>query len=323
MSTLRNKTGFMSCLVVLALLGPGVFPAGASNGQDLLADGLVMEETFSPGRGRSVGRIQVVQGDAVIMHADILKGYRAERGLRLYDGDTLVTLENAKIRFRLNDGSILSLSSETKLTLNKSVYQNKTKQRSSFLGMALGKARFFVVKLMDYKRSEFKVKTPTAVCGVRGSDFILEVSALETVATALENTEIEIRSLEFPDEKPITLKDFEMSRSLKGKPLTKPMKLSPEEIKLKKESFAGVEPDADDTQPGDKEDAADEEVDDTGVDDVDELGENLDLEDFEGIGNMPRDLGNGGFLIPETDPGDKNAEALKTPGELPDFPQKP
>ncbi|MBW1891166.1 MAG: FecR domain-containing protein, partial [Deltaproteobacteria bacterium] len=59
----------------------------------------------------------------------------------------------------MNDGSILSLASRTKLELNKSVYDQKKKSRSSFLNMVLGKARFLVVKLLKFKRTEFKVKT--------------------------------------------------------------------------------------------------------------------------------------------------------------------
>lgn len=315
----------MACVVVFILLAAGTLPAGAFTGQGLLPEGLVMEETFSPGRGRSVGRLQVVLGDAVIIHAGKLTGYRAERGLRLYNGDTLITLEDGKLRFRMNDGSILSLSSETKLTLNKSVYQKKSKERASFMSMAFGKARFLVVKLLDFKHSEFKVKTPTAVCGVRGSDFILEAEALETVASALENTEIEIQSLEYPDEKPVILKDFEMSKVAKGQRPTRPMKLSPEEIQRKKAGFGGVESDSDDAKSDDEDVSSDAEVDDSGVDDAGELAKDLDLEDFEELEPDRRlvNIPDPEPIIPRTDPDDENTEALKVPAELPGFPGQP
>jgi hypothetical protein len=319
MSILRNKTIFISCWVVLILLGTGVLPVGASNGQGLLPEGLVVEKTFSPGRGRSVGRVQRVQGEAVIMHADILKGYEAANGMRLYNKDTIITLENAKIRFRLNDGSILSLSSETKLTLNKSVYEKEKKQRSSFLGMAFGKARILVVKLLDFKRSEFKIKTPTAVCGVRGSDFILEATATETTATALEKTEIELLSLAFLDEKPLILKEYETSRVKRGQRPTPLVKLPYDEIERKRKLFLDVTPE-EGTDMQDDDGLGSKAGDDAGVDDVAELGgEELNLE---GMEIPPPDIEK---PLPVPDPPKVKDTVLEgnLAGELPNFPITP
>jgi len=246
---------------------PGIVPAQAAT---VLPQGLVMEDIYSPGRGRPVGIVQQVLGDVVIMHGDVLKGYRAKRGIHLYKGDTVMTLEYGKVRFKLNDGSILSLTSETKLKLTQSVYEKKKKRRSSFFQMALGKARFLVVKLLDFKRSEFKVKTPTAVCGVRGSDFILEATESETIATALVDTEIEFRSRAFLDEPPVILRDFESSIARRGEKASIPVKLSQEKIEEKKSPFIGVAPETGAS--------ADEDVmtqlatyDDTGVDQVGDL----------------------------------------------------
>jgi hypothetical protein len=304
----------------------GNLPAGAATVKAVLPEGLVMEETYKAGRGRSVGRIQRVQGEAVIMHANALIGYRADRGMRLYKGDTIITLENSKIRFKLNDRSILSLSSETKLTLNKSVYDKKKKQRSSFLGMAFGKARFLVVKLLDYKRSEFKVKTPTAVCGVRGSDFILEATAEETTATALVNTELELWSLAFLDAEPVILEDGETSKVREGQKPTPPVKLPADEIARKKQIFMDVEPEEDDTTQ-DLDDLKGKSGDDTGVDDVSDLGgEELELEGTE----IPRRVpvirgGEEEQPLPMSDPPKVKDTILEESltGELPDFPGQP
>ncbi len=252
-------------LPIVCFLGIVSAPAAT-----VLPQGLVMEDTYNPGRGRPVGIVQQVQGGVVIMHKDVLKGYRAKRGIRLYKGDTVMTLEYGKVRFRLNDGSILSLASETKLKLTQSVYEKKKKRRSSFLQMALGKARFFVVKVLSFKRSEFKVKTPTAVCGVRGSDFILEVTDLETIATALVDTGIEFWNLDYLEEPPVILNDFESAIARKGERLSTPMKLPQDRIEEKKSPFIGIAPETGAS--------ADEDVmtqlathDDTGVDQVGDL----------------------------------------------------
>jgi hypothetical protein len=213
------------------------------------------------------------------MHEDIFKGYRAARGMNLYKGDTVMTLEKSRVRFRMNDGSILSLASETKLKLTKSVYDKKKKRRSSFLRMTIGKARFFVVKMLNFKRSAFKVRTPTAVCGVRGSDFILEATDSETIATALEETELEFQGLAFLEEPPIILKDYETSKVSLGARPTLPFKLPTDAVEEKKELFIEV-------QPGDAggvdEDMVDQTGtdDDTGVDEVGDLGDAVRLEDI-------------------------------------------
>jgi len=276
MKTRRIRGLFVLCLTLLAVYLLGVLPAPAAT---VLPQGLVMQETYSPGRGRPVGIVQQVIGDVVIMHANVLKGYRAERRIRLYKGDTVMTLENGRIRFKLNDGSILSLASETKMKLTKSVYDKKKKRRSSFFSMALGKARLLVVKVLDFKRSEFKVKTPTAVCGVRGSDFILEVSASETIATALEDTELEFHSLAFLEEPPMILKDFESSTVKKGERPTTPLRLPKDEIEEKKGLFKGVAPDGDTSSDEDFQDQ-DGMDDDTGIDEVGDLGDKMKLEDI-------------------------------------------
>lgn len=322
---LRNiKRIFALCFILPVVCLLGAMPAVAAS---ILPKGLTIEETFSPGRGRPVGIIQQVQGEVLVMHGNIFKGYPVSRGIHIFKGDTIMTLEKSRVRFRLNDGSILSLAAETKLTLTKSVYQKKKKRRSSFFQMALGKARLFVVKVLEYKRSEFKVRTPTAVCGVRGSDFILEVTPSETIATALEDTELEFQSLAFLEEPPKIIKDFQSSRVKRNQRPTLPIRLPQDQIDDKTGFFIGVVPEEgavsdEDTQ--DQEGSAD----DTGVDEVGALGEKIGLEDI-----RPDPLGDKSVYnnlekivrTPETD-WDNRLDSIATGaarGVLPDFPAIP
>lgn len=294
----------------------------------VLAAGLDLEGTYRPGLGKPVGMVQQVQGEVVIMHAKDLKGYRAERGIRLYKGDIIRTLDNGRLRMRLNDGSIISLASKTKLKLTRSVYQKKKKRRSSFFSMALGKARFFVVKVLDFKRSEFKVKTPTAVCGVRGSDFILEATATETIATALEDTELEFQSLAFLEEPPVILRDYEESVSSLNQRPTPPERLAMDRINEKRDQFIDVAPDKGVTSDDDT--VGREGIpDDTGVDEVDELGDKMNLEDIRpnGYGD-DRELKDYETNIQTWTPDEidtiKESVTEETIGsELPNFPETP
>jgi len=174
----------------------------------LLPEGLMIEEMYRPGFGKSVGNTLLVQGKVVILHTDKAKGYFAKDNLLLYKGDTLITEPKGRIRFQLNDESIMTLGSKTKLVISKSIYDPAKKSRSSFLGMDIGKARFLVTKFIGFRRSEFKVKTKTAVAGVRGSDFIVKV---ELVSGATENAGAANRILlAFADGESVVVSDAPM-----------------------------------------------------------------------------------------------------------------
>jgi len=205
MNTTKIKPIYTICAILLLVVGSNAF--GFDNPSELLPAGLVMEDVFKPGPGGPVGKVEMVEGEVVIIHAGELTGYRAKKDLPLFTGDTIVTLETGRIRFKLDDESILRLSSETKLVINRSVFDPAKESRSSYFGMSTGKARFWVSKFADFKRSVFNVKTPTAVCGVRGSDFINFVTASSTEITGLEKTVLEVRNLAFPEKKPIIIKD--------------------------------------------------------------------------------------------------------------------
>ncbi|MBW2610799.1 MAG: FecR domain-containing protein [Deltaproteobacteria bacterium] len=243
MNIKRSKLTVICGLVLMAAFLSSMGLPGAVSAVSLLPAGAVVADTFTPGFGAPIAKVQRVKGEVVVLHAhEANKGYRVRPGLMLYKGDTIVTMKKGKVRFKMNDGSILSLASRTKLELNKSVYDQKKKSRSSFLNMAFGKARFLVAKLLKFKRSEFKVKTPTAVCGVRGSDFVIEASPQITSVTSFEKTTIEIASLKYPEAAPIVVPEFHTSKVYLGGRPTDPVKLTPEEIQRLKEQFISVDP---------------------------------------------------------------------------------
>ena len=229
---ISGKLNYIFCAVIILLSAGNAFCSKA-----MLPEGLIMEDTFKPGYGSPVGKVRLVQGNVIIMHADILIGYQAKKDLPLYQGDTIVTRKKGRIRFGLNDGTVLTLASETKLIINQSVYNPKKKSRFSFLSMSLGKARFWVRKLVNYKRSSFKIKTPTAVVGVRGSDFIIKATAVLTEVTAFEDTQLSIISPIAPEMEPALLEDFERIIIEEGALPSEVEKVSPEEIEQLKKDF--------------------------------------------------------------------------------------
>lgn len=204
-----SKAVISSFLIILALsvlynaFCPGFLHAGS-----MLPPGLIIKDKFAPGPGPSIGKVLFIKADVIIIHSDKKFGYRAEKNLPLFEGDSLNTQEMGRIEAGLNDGSTLILSPKTSMELSGSVYDSVKKIRSSFINMYLGKARFLVTKLANFRPSAFKVRTATAIAGVRGSDFVITASPVSTEIAALAQTSLEVASIKSPD-KITLLSDFE------------------------------------------------------------------------------------------------------------------
>ncbi|MBN2063034.1 MAG: FecR domain-containing protein [Deltaproteobacteria bacterium] len=229
----KGKLHYLFCALAILLLAGISFAA-------TLPEGVVVEETFKPGIGSPIGRVSLVQGTAVIIHMDSKTGYRAKKDIPLFKNDSIITLEGGRIRFELSDESIMTLASNTRVILNKSVFQKEKGYRVSFLSMTLGKARFYVQKFLELKNSDFRVKTPTAVIGARGSDFIIVASVSLTEVTALEDTELEVVSLALPEVAPTVLVDFERTFVEEGVPPTEPEEISIEDVEEMKKDFVVI-----------------------------------------------------------------------------------
>lgn len=225
MGILKRKSIWVLC----AMIAFGIAGGAIAATPDLPKD-LVMKDTFKPGYGSPIGKFRTVQGKVIVMHANLEEGYWAKKRMPLFKGDIIVTQKKSRANFVMNDKSIISLSSNTKLTLTKSIYDEKKKRRSSFLGLSLGKARFIVSKLLSFKRREFKVKTVTAVCGVRGSDFIIVATDNFTEVTALEDTKLTVVSLAKLDAPPVIVQDFERTGVEMGQVPYETVIVPPEEI---------------------------------------------------------------------------------------------
>lgn len=214
-------------------------------------ENIILSDTFKPGIGKPVGKILLVQGKAIVTHSRGLDGFIAEKEMLLYQGDTIYSQEEGRLRLKLNDGSLLSLSSRTKLVINKSVYNPEKQDRTSLLKMGAGKTRFIIRKFSAFKNRDVKIKTETAIVGVRGSDFIIVADKSTTRVTALENTELEIISLALPcDEadilagkaecviEPLILTDYQQTVVQENQLPSAVEEMLPEDIARMKQDFS-------------------------------------------------------------------------------------
>lgn len=116
------------------------------------------------------GVFMVVKGDIKVQR----KGGAIEVvkvGTKVMAGDAIIAGKDSRAKVVMTDKNVLNISPETKLVIEK--YENNGKDKKSVeLSVPYGKIRASVEQKYDGDSSRFNVKTPAAVAGVRGTDFL-------------------------------------------------------------------------------------------------------------------------------------------------------
>jgi hypothetical protein len=118
-----------------------------------------------------VGRIAYTYGSAWVERGKQLN--KLEKGQVLFRSDSIITGSRGRAKILMRDGSKVYVGAKSRISLRQYTMK-KNKLFSATIHMLWGKARFFVNKLTT-KNASFKVNTPTAVLGVRGTEFIVSV----------------------------------------------------------------------------------------------------------------------------------------------------
>jgi len=107
------------------------------------------------------------------------KDWRSVRMNELFqEGDKIQTGANGTAEIRLSNGNMIYLLANTEFAAAKLVYNAKTGEYENSFESSMGKVKAVVVKLGT--NSKFQVKTPTAVCGVRGTVVYLNIGPAGT-----------------------------------------------------------------------------------------------------------------------------------------------
>jgi hypothetical protein len=209
--------------------------AGLANAS--MPSGLTIEKKFVPGFGLSIGKVFIIDGTAIVVHENQNVGYKVFKGMLLFQKDTLYTQKPGRVLLNMQDGSQLTIGSQSQLTLNKISLMPQRKMRKSFISMKRGKARFNVRKLSKFKQTDFKVKTQTALIGVRGSDFFVAANKNSTSVTTFDKTKLEVIGLAKPQLPPTILKDFQRVHVDAGDQPSDIEHVSPDEIQRIKSDY--------------------------------------------------------------------------------------
>ena len=162
----------------------------------------------------SVGQIQEVKKPVTIVRGDGQK-VTAEEKLPLFAGDQILTGKAGSVRFTIENGGEFRLGEEAQASVDELSSRDATESPPK-LRLVLGYLWSKIIKIKGGKAA-FEVYTPTAIAGIRGTEFETVVSLdAGTVVTVDEGT-VEVSN----DEGSITVDQGKMTQvELDGKPST-------------------------------------------------------------------------------------------------------
>lgn len=95
-------------------------------------------------------------------------------GSAVHAGDRFRTGPGARLELRMRDGTALSIGPESEFQVNE--YRLGTDSQRSFYTLARGLVRTVTGAIGKVRHEDFRLTTPTAVMGIRGTDFTVEHS---------------------------------------------------------------------------------------------------------------------------------------------------
>jgi len=117
--------------------------------------------------------VKKIGGDAFVKRNDHIISLKA--GDQLYEGDMLITKKNGKIGIIFDDGTLLSLGENSKLSINKYIFKPANNNFDINLDMKKGLAAFESGKIGKLSPKSVKFKIPEGTIGIRGTKFLVEV----------------------------------------------------------------------------------------------------------------------------------------------------
>ncbi|MFC1883495.1 FecR domain-containing protein [Thermodesulfobacteriota bacterium] len=137
--------------------------------------GMEVKDYYIKLDSEKIGKVIKTKGNLIVLHKETGQAYFAAKGDSLYGNDTLYTLKDSRCRVGFVTGDIITMAGDTTISAEEIVNDREGRKKKSVFSMAKGKAMFYVMRLLGYKDVDTSVKTRTAVMGVRGTKFGVEV----------------------------------------------------------------------------------------------------------------------------------------------------
>lgn len=140
----------------------------------LIVSGVAAEETH--------GILTVVKGDVNVISGKDNSTNKAKVGMKVYPKDTISAGVDSRAKVTMVDKNILNISPESKVVIESYEFKPEQDKKKVILNVIYGKVRSSVSQKYDGEKNTFQVKTPSAVAGVRGTDFMVQFNSVTNAA---------------------------------------------------------------------------------------------------------------------------------------------
>jgi hypothetical protein len=183
MKNFRKESRLLIVLISLLIFAANAFAAegrGKGVAKNMLPRELknvTVSNSFLASKGKESAVIQALEGTVVVERPEAKQAYFAAKGDKLFEKDIIYTLKKSRCKFLLNTEDVVSQGENTRISIKEYSDDRENNSKSSLFGMVRGMAMFSTVHVSRYFRQSMQVETPTAVSGVRGSKFGVQVKA--------------------------------------------------------------------------------------------------------------------------------------------------
>lgn len=149
----------------------------------ILGFGALLLAVFAQAKSVSVGEVVFVIGQANTQSAaEAAPAQLIKRGASIHVGDVITTSGNAHVHVRFVDGAFLSVRPGSRLKVVDYDYNSQAPKKSTVrFDLQEGVARSITGAAGQAAKDRFRLNTPVAALGVRGTDFSVYTRDLESV----------------------------------------------------------------------------------------------------------------------------------------------
>lgn len=117
------------------------------------------------------GVLMVVKGSVKVQNAS-KQTTDAKVGGKVAEGDTIITGADSRAKVVMSDRNVINVNPDTQVQIAKYENDAASGKKNVEMNLLQGKVRNNVEQTYDGEKSKFLIKTPTAVAGVRGTQFL-------------------------------------------------------------------------------------------------------------------------------------------------------
>ncbi|MFQ5842089.1 MAG: FecR domain-containing protein [Thermodesulfobacteriota bacterium] len=183
---------------------------------------------------KSIGSITAIEGEVYLSHKGDTAAFPAMLGDPIYLYDHIQTERQSRVQILFQDESLFNLAENTYIQITEHIYSPEENRRSSVFRLLMGKVRAIVGRYFKGAGSGFKVSTPTAIIGVRGTHFVVDATLTdETTVVCIDSaTDVVVRNIQEDIPGEVTLTTGLMTKVLEGVPPSLPTEV-PDDLMMR------------------------------------------------------------------------------------------